>query len=308
MQQVAFGRAATDSVLGRLNTPNQGLLFSAFSGTFHDPTVTPALVRRHAAAFMARTPPGPRRDEMEALLAGAYLGLGQFDSVTAIGKALAGRGSQMGQFLQIVPAMYGLLPAPAQRSLKERMLQVAEAQPSSYPRMITITLALQDGDVTLARRLLAPMLRADTVALPADARFLRPLFITQDGWAMIVSGDTAAGLARMRTGLAGLIGKFGYPMKDPLRFEYAQTLTQRPATRAEGIVWLEWGFTDSPTMNGLAQLALGRAREAGGDREGALDAYTQFTRLWADADTTQRARVGEARDAIRRLSAEPAGR
>ncbi|HVX89654.1 MAG TPA: protein kinase [Gemmatimonadales bacterium] len=309
MQQVGFGRNVTDSLLRSLSTPNQGLIFSALSGTYHDPTVTPGLVRRHAAAFMARTPPGPRRDEMEALLAGAYLGLGQFDSVAAIGRTMAGRGSQMGMFLQIVPATYGLLPAPAQKVMKERMLAVAERQPSAYPRMITVTLALQDGDVALARRLLAPMLRADTMALAEDARFLRPMFIAQEGWATILSGDTTAGLARMRQGLGGLVGKLGYPMKDPLRFQYAQTLIQRPASRAEGVTWLEWGFTDSPTMNGLAQLALGRAREAAGDRAGALDAYTQFTRLWADADSSQQARVGEARDAIRRLSAEPgAGR
>ncbi len=33
--------------------------------------------------------------------------------------------------------------------------------------------------------------------------------------------------------------------------------------------------------------------------------YTQFIRLWADADSGQQSRAGEARDTIRRLSAEP---
>ena len=214
------------------------------------------------------------------------------------------------------PAMYGMLDPTTQKMMKDRMTQVADQQPSNFPRFITVTLALQDGDVALARRLLTPMLRADTAALPPDARMLRPFFVAQSGWADIVSGDTtphakphpAPLLKRMREGLAGMVGKLGGPLKDPIRFQYALALAQRPATRAEGLTWLTWGFTESPMYRSLGLLAIGRTREASGDRAGALDAYSQFTRLWADADSSQQARVGEARDAIRRLSAEPAGR
>ena|SRR5690349_4860055 len=185
------------------------------------------------------------------------------------------------------------------------MLPVAERETSPFPRFITITLALQDGDVALAKRLLAPMVRADSSGMTPDVLMLRSLFLAQQGWADIASGDTVTGLQRMREGLSHSVGKLGGPLKDAIRFQYALTLAQRPMTRAEGLTWLEWGFTQSPTSMSLGLLALGRARESAGDREGALDAYTQFTRLWADADSALQSRAGEARDAIRRLSAEP---
>ena len=306
--RVGFDPVVPDSVLRGIATPNQGLLYASFSGAYVDPSVTPALVRRHANAFVARAPAGPQRDQLEMLLGSAYASLGQIDSVNALATALATRNNQMGMFLRIAPAMYGMLPPPAQKAIKERMAQVAERETSPFPRFITITLALQDGDVPLARRLLTPMLRPDTMALAPEARFLRPMFLAQRGWADIASGDTAAGLPRMLEGLAEMVGKLGGPMKDPIRFQYALTLAQRPATRAEGITWLTWGFTESPIYRSLGQLALGRVREAAGDREGAIDAYIQFNRLWADADSGQQARAGEARDAIRRLSAEPQAR
>jgi hypothetical protein len=112
----------------------------------------------------------------------------------------------------------------------------------------------------------------------------------------------------MREGLRGLQGRLGPPMKDPVRFQFAVTLAQRPATRDEGLKFLEWGFTESFGYGAITQLALGRLREAGGDREGALDAYSQFIRLWASADDDMQGRVTEARDAVRRLNEEPTGR
>jgi serine/threonine-protein kinase len=309
VQRAAFDPNVADSALRGINTPNQGLLFASFSGAYANPSVTPALVRRHANAFVARIPAGPMRDQMSVMLGAAYASLGEIDSVNALSALLIPRDNQSGQFLRIAPAMYGMLAPPAQRAIKERMIPIAERETSPFPRFITITLALQDGDVATARRLLTPMLRPDTMQLAQDVRFLRPMFLAQQGWADIASGDTAAGLTRMRQGLGGMIGKIGGPMKDPIRFQYALALAQRPATRNEGLTWLEWGFTESPVIRSLGLLAIGRVREAAGEREQALDAYTQFLRLWADADSGQQARAGEARDAIRRLSAEPrAGR
>jgi eukaryotic-like serine/threonine-protein kinase len=306
--QIGFDPRSSDSLLRIVSTPNQGLLFASLTGVYKDPTITPARVRRHSRAFVDRFPTGPRRDEMEFMLGATYASLGQMDSLDALTTALQARNSQQGQFLQILPAMYGLLSPAAQQAMKERMTQVTERESSPFPRYVTILIALQGGDVTLARRLLAPMLRADTMALSADSRFLRPFFVAEAGWADVVAGDTTAGLVRMREGLRGMVGRTGPPLRDPVRFAYALALAQRPATRTEGLTWLEWGFTESPIYSSLGQFALGRFREASGDREGALDAYTQFNRLWADADSGQQSRASEARDAIRRLSAEPGTR
>jgi len=307
VQRIGFDPGAADTLFRRINTPNTGLLFATVAGTYHDPITTPARIRAHLSAFVDRNPPGPRRDEMLVLLGGAYAGLGQLDSVNALATAMLTRNSQMGQFLRLAPAMYGMLEPTAQRAMKERMIQVVEREQSAFARMATVTIALQDGDVAAARRLLAPMLRPDTLALAQDARFIRPFFVAQQGWADILAGDTTTGLVRMKEGITGMMGRMGPPLRDPIRFQYALTLAARPATRTEGMTFLGWGFTESPTYSSLGQLALGRAREAAGDREGAIDAYTQFNRIFADADSGLRDRSAEARDAIARLSAEPTG-
>jgi serine/threonine-protein kinase len=304
VQRIGFDPTLPDSVIRKIVTPNQGLLFASVSGMYRDPTVTPGRLRGRANAFAARSADRPG-GEGSLVLATVYMSLGAIDSLNAFATAIAPRDAQTGMFFRIAPALYGLLPAAGQKAIKERMTPVAEREASPFPRLLTVTLALQDGDIALVRRLLAPMLRPDTMALAPDARLLRPFFLAQQGWADIASGDTTGGLLRMRQGLGGMVGKLGGPLKDPIRFQYALTLAQRPMTRSEGLTWLEWGFSQSPTYESLGLLAIGRVHEAAGEREQALDAYIQFNRLWADADSGQQARAGEARDAIRRLSAEP---
>ncbi|HTK56236.1 MAG TPA: hypothetical protein VL295_05385, partial [Gemmatimonadales bacterium] len=304
VQRIGFDPTLPDSVVRTLVTPNQGLLFASVSGMYRDPTVTPGRLRGRANAFAARSAGRPG-GEGTLVLSTVLMSLGAIDSLNTVATAIGARDQQTGMFLRIAPALYGMLPAPAQKAIKERMTPVAERETSPFPRLLTVTLALQDGDVALAKRLLAPMVRADSSGMSPDVLMLRSLFLAQQGWADIASGDTTLGLQRMRDGLAHSVGKLGGPLKDPIRFQYALTLAARPMTRAEGLTWLEWGFTQSPTSMSLGLLALGRIRESAGDREGALDAYTQFTRLWADADSGQQSRAGEARDAIRRLSAEP---
>jgi hypothetical protein len=307
MQRIGFVPGA-DTLLRRIQTPNQGLLFASVTGTYHDPTTTPARIRGHLLSFVERNPPGPQRDQMLVLLAATYAGLGQLDSVDAVATSMMARNNQLGQFLRLAPAMYGMLDPAAQRAMKDRMVQVVEREQSAFARMATVTIALQDGDVAAARRLLAPVLRPDTMALAPDARFIRPFFIAQQGWADVLAGDTTGGLVRMKEGITGMMGKMGPPLRDAIRFQYALTLAARPVTRAEGMTFLAWGFTDSPTYSSLGQLALGRTREAAGDREGAIDAYSQFNRLFADADSGLQSRAAEARDALARLAAEPGGR
>jgi hypothetical protein len=61
-------------------------------------------------------------------------------------------------------------------------------------------------------------------------------------------------------------------------------LARRPATRAQGIRRLRYGFDTDYEYLPLALLALGDALEASGDRAGARAAYGEFARLWQEAD------------------------
>jgi tRNA A-37 threonylcarbamoyl transferase component Bud32/TolB-like protein len=308
LQRVGFDPRTPDSVLRNIVTPNQGLLFAVASGTFRDPTTTPARVTRALTAMAQRPNNFATPGDMEAARGIGYIGLGQLDSAEAIARTLMTQNQQMGMFLQLAPAMAGLLDSAGQVQWKERMRTVAERERSPFPRYLATLLALQANDVALARRLMAPILSADTATMSPEVRMVRPGFLAEEGWADILSGDTVGGLRKMREGLRGLQGQLGPPMKDPVRFQFAVTLAQRPATREEGLKFLEWGFTESFGYGAITQLALGRLREAGGDREQALDAYSQFIRLWANADADMQGRVNEARDAVRRLSEEAPAR
>jgi hypothetical protein len=55
----------------------------------------------------------------------------------------------------------------------------------------------------------------------------------------------------------------------------------------------------------LSYLARGRAYEAAGESDSAAFAYGRFIRLWDNADPPLQGRVEEAREALKRLTAEP---
>jgi hypothetical protein len=81
----------------------------------------------------------------------------------------------------------------------------------------------------------------------------------------------------------------------------------RAETREEGINRLRYGVTQGNLVYFTLRYAeLGPALEAAGDREGAARAYSQFIRLWENADPDLQPRVETARRALERLTAERA--
>jgi hypothetical protein len=124
------------------------------------------------------------------------------------------------------------------------------------------------------------------------------------GWARLVQGDTAKGIADLRAGLALTGGPKGGDTSF-LRFQLALALAAEAETRAEGITRLRHGFNGSALFLPLTYLALGRSYEAGGKADSAALAYGRFLRLWDKADPELQGRVTEAREAIQRLTAEP---
>jgi tetratricopeptide (TPR) repeat protein len=163
---------------------------------------------------------------------------------------------------------------------------------------------LSQGRAAEARRLGEEALAADSAP---QFDFLPALIEAGFGWADIIEGDTVGGLQRLRSALveAGYARGPVLEWSQQLRVGLTATLTAYPETRAEGIRRLRYAQTPGETVyHGLRYLALGQALEAEGDAAGAIEAYSQFVRLWEKADPELQPRVETARRALERLGGE----
>ena len=132
-------------------------------------------------------------------------------------------------------------------------------------------------------------------------QWIRGLQQAASGWAAILEGDTAGGLARINAGLER-VGSYGGPaMTAPLRLQRAIVLSRRPATREEGITLLRHAFPFDPQYRPIALVAIAEALQAAGDRQGAAETYGEFLRLWDKADPSLQPRVAAAREALAAL-------
>jgi hypothetical protein len=139
----------------------------------------------------------------------------------------------------------------------------------------------------------------------ADSTRSRGVLRATIGWARLVQGDTAEGIADLRRGLSVTGGPQGGPATF-LRLQLALALSANPRTRAEGISHLRYGFNGGAVhLLPLTYLALGRTYEAAGKSDSAAIAYGRFLRLWDKADPELQGRVTEAREALARLTSEP---
>jgi predicted Zn-dependent protease len=160
--------------------------------------------------------------------------------------------------------------------------------------MVRAQFALVRGDAAAARAVLASTRRDTSSAAPIP----RALLEATEGWALLIEGDTTAGLAR----LAEALSRPGVMWADaptlPIRLQWALAQVARPATRAEGIRRLRHGFTFDPQVLPLTLYALGQAYEADGDRARAAESYREFLRLWDRADPQLQPLVQRARVAL----------
>jgi hypothetical protein len=124
---------------------------------------------------------------------------------------------------------------------------------------------------------------------------------------MIQAGDSGSGIRRMEEGILlaarpQFAGALGW---DRFELALAQAASGDADTRREGIRRLSNGFLFEPMFLPLSYLARGRAYEAAGEPDSAAFAYGRFIRLWDNADPPLQGRVEEAREALKRLTAEP---
>jgi serine/threonine-protein kinase len=301
VSRAVWGPLPPDSAVRSLRGHDVKELFSGLDGLYADPAATgdSILARFHwAAAAM----PANRQFRSESLreMGKIYAGLGRLERARAISDTLRKEDGQGAPELLGWPIALGLAPPTFDRGWLDTSLAAIPTGPRR--EYVDAMLALLRGRTDEARRGIDAFVARRDPEVPDE---LRGQFLAAEGRLMLLAGDSAAGMRRMedgidlaaRPGFAGTLGIY--------RFELATAMANRPATREQGIRHLANGFLLEPFFVPLANLALGRAYEAAGQRDSAAIAYGRFVRLWDHADPPLQGRVEEAREALKRLTSEP---
>jgi hypothetical protein len=204
------------------------------------------------------------------------------------------------------PIILGLMPPSSGGSrLKELLTKDLGEQGSQRRVAYADAMRLMiGGRPAEARKTIAAAIAGPDMT--PDSSRNRGLLEAADGWARMSQGDSAGGLPRLREGLARANGPRSAEVTSFLRFQLALALAADARTREDGIIRLRYGFDNAGHfLVPLTYLALGRTYEAAGKTDSAALAYGRFVRLWDKADPELQGRVTEAREALRRLTAEP---
>ncbi len=290
-----WGPMPSDSAIADAMEHYSGPLRAAFFAVYDRQNATSDTI----AALAAKLGPRGRRNdphqvEMLGLGADILAGLGRLaearlliDSLALVDRQESGRALKW-------PVMLGMTPGPAvSAKIDSAVRALPPGSEADYMRTVA---ALSRGEVEQVRR------RAKE---DSSGGLYPGLLAAAHGWADVLAGDTTAGLRQMREGLEEAATPRTHGTTAFLRFQYAVALSANEATRAEGIRRLRYGFGMEPILLPLSYLELGRAYEASGEPDSAAHAYGRFVRLWDKADPGLQGRVAEARDALKRITAEP---
>jgi hypothetical protein len=232
----------------------------------------------------------------------AFAGMGRWRTARRIADSLRTLDPEKAIEVQALAIALGLAPASAGGFLDSAVTAFPPGAEAEYGHAL---LHMLRGQVREGRRRIARALAArDSGKIPTN---VRGLLIAADGWGMVLQGDSAAGIARLRSGLDQVAAPGMAEESAFLRFQLALALAARPESREEGIRWLKYGFDLQPLYLPLTNLALGRTYEAAGQRDSAGRAYSRFLRLWDKADPELQGRVREAKEAIQEISGERPG-
>ena len=298
---LAWGGARADSSLLQVYRSVRGDAYgSLMLGLLRDPGLQPdsmIAAGRWAARQLAGKPMAGRAALGHGLMLSAF---GRADSLTALAASLLAEPAlaQTGMQLLMVPIYTGTA-TPEQRRLFEA--QLARAKPDGILALwMRAALALLDGDAAASRPYLARFR-----SVPELSPHLGLVADATEAWAMLVAGDTAAGLPKFEAAVKAIGGWQDWQwLTTPLRYQLALALAANPARRADGVRRLQYGNDDIALQPHL-HYALGKAHLAAGDRTAAADALGRFVRLWSGADASLQPRVTEARALLSDLAAEP---
>jgi serine/threonine-protein kinase len=297
--EVAFRHTMPDSAdmveLGR----HGDLMVSVFTGSQIGPTTTPDSVIGALEQFKQIVVSANPNPQFAAQFIGArgflYAGLGMFGQAQRLVDSLGPAGRDAGGGILLQPMMLGFAPPEFGKGFIDPTRDVKIQNPFHGFLMIAVNLAR--GETTRSGRLIDSLIR-DTTQMPP---FLRGAYRGARGWHTVLRGDTANGVKELRAG-AEQMGYGQNFFSSPIRLQLATTLAAQVNTRDEGMRMLRNGFDGDFGVKPIALFALGKAAEIANQRDSALAAYSQFLRLWANADSLGEPRVREARDAVARLT------
>jgi tetratricopeptide (TPR) repeat protein len=287
--------------IGALIGPGQvasGMVINALSARVLAQDATAGLAVRLMKGFTASLTPEARPNGMAALgmLSG---GIGQQEAARRIGESLRPINAELAQFVTMAP-IYGGFAAD---SVLTRFSQSLEAAPGDNPFVLYLRAltAVDMGETASAMRALRT-----AAALPDSMKppMIRGALIALDGIRMIAEGDTARGMAVADSGLRMPTGLGNTSFTAPVALRLALARAAIPATRADAIIRLRYGFAERTDMAGILPYYLGRTYEAQGDTANAVASYGRFLRLWADADPMYAPRLAEVQNAVQRLTGE----
>ena len=244
-------------------------------------------------------PDHPVRLQMMMAHSMAASGMGRVGEGRRLSDSLFTRDLRKGFITTTFPILVGITPMASIKDVEARLRAMADRPVAS---VVLAELALARGDPAEARAVIARARGSDSVKA---SLVMRSLLDATEGWADLLEGDTTSGIERIAAGLRqpGVLTVDAPTL--PLRLQWALALAARPATRAEGIQRLRYGFDFEPEVLPLTSYALGQAYEADGNRAEAVHFYGRFLRLWDRADPELQSWVRRAKEAV---STEPIGR
>jgi hypothetical protein len=293
--------AGDDSAfVAMFDTPiGTGLATSLMHGRFADPNVDPDRLLQSAIALSLDPPDTPFGFQLRSMGGLMAQALGRTDSAQALIRSIGPQpnGGDLSLFVRAMPVFAGYADSAL---LAQSSAALRNAPSNSFVGAWRALIAIESGAPreaqTIARNLLA---NPDTLQ-----PFMRGVLYGLEGLATVSLGDTTAGMIVVDSALKLIGGANSTGFTFPVQLRYAMLLTSRPATRAEGIRRLKYGFPNTPEMYPILQYYMGRAYESAAQPDSAAAAYGRFLRLWARADTIYQPLVGDARTALERLTGE----
>jgi serine/threonine-protein kinase len=289
-----------DSAQGRRLARHMGVTFSTLGAEANKPgangdTLIAAYTRMAAAVLPAADP----NQRLQAVAGRnlVYIGLGRFKEAEALNDSLDLVSPEQAGGMRLVPYVLGFAPPEYETEFHDAFLNARITNPFQAVFLALMLLNTEEG--ARAGRLIDSLAR-DTTKMPG---FLRGAVIGARGIRRLQTGDTAGAIADLRYG-SERVGNSMIFNGGP-RLHLGAVLASRPATRDEGLRLLRHGFDADLGLQPIAAFSLGRAAEAAGQRDLAIEGYSTFLRWWNRADSSAQGRVTEARDALARLTGEP---
>lgn len=289
-----------DSTGGGLLARHVGAFYATFGAVAAKPAANGDtlidMYRRAVAGVFRLAPDSNLRIQGEAGRSLILIATGRFNLAEQMNDSLDRISPQQAGGMRLIPYVLGFAPADYETEFLAQFVKAPINNP--FQAVFKALILLNNGEGQRAGRLIDSLAR-DTMSMPP---ILRGAVIGARGIRKVQMGDTTGAITDLRYG-SERVGN-GMMFNGGARLQLGAVLAARPATRDEGLRLLRYGFDNDFGLQAIAAFALGRAAEAAGQRDLAIEGYSNFLRWWNKADPSVQGRVTEAKEALARLTAE----